>query len=253
MTITPGEIFLVCWVLYALVLNRALFRRPPRSRNPALFSRRLEDPLSLVVVGATGGTGRELVKQALARGHKVTAFVRDPTKLAIEHENLKLARGDVMDYASVESALRGQDAVLCALGHKRFFYPTKILSEGTHNIVRAMKVCAVPRLIVESSLGVCDAVGRLGLFASLFAVPLILPFYFWDRRRQERLVSHSAPDWIIVRPSVLTNGPARGEYQHGNVGSYILPTRVARADVAAFMLKQLHDDTYLGAAPGICY
>ena len=253
MTITPGKIILLCWLIYAIAFSRALFRRPPRSRRPALFARRLQSPLSLLVVGATGGTGLELLKQALAQGHKVTAFVRDPKRLPIEHENLRVARGDVMDYASVEAAMRGQDAVLCALGHKRFFYPTNILSEGTRNILRAMKTCEVPRLILESSLGVCDAAGRLGILTTLFAVPLLLPFYFWDRRRQEMLVTHSEPDWVIVRPAALTSGPARGEYQHGNVGSYFLPTRVSRADVASFMLKQLSSDTYLGAAPGICY
>ncbi len=253
MTITPGKIILLCWLIYALGLTWALFRRPPRSRNPSLLSRRLTSPLKLLVVGATGGTGRELVKQALAQGHHVTAFVRDPTRLLIEHENLKIAQGDVMNYTSVEVAMEEQDAVLCALGHKRFLYPTTILSEGTLNLLRAMKQCKVPRLVLESSLGVCDAAGRLGLIATLFMVPMVLPFYFWDRRRQERLVMHSEPDWVIVRPSVLTNGAARGEYQHGNVGSYLLPTWVARADVADFMIKQLSSDTYLGAAPGICY
>ncbi|MEO5720679.1 MAG: SDR family oxidoreductase [Chthoniobacterales bacterium] len=253
MTITPGKIILLCWIVYALAFSRALLCRPPRSRNPHLFTRSLQPPLAILIVGATGGTGLELVQQALAQGHRVTAFVRDPKRLPIEHENLRVARGDVMDYPSVEAAMRGQDTVLCALGHKQFFRPTKILSEGTSHLLRAMKVCEVPRVVVESSLGVCDAAGRLGLIATLFMVPLILPFYFWDRRRQEKLITHSDPDWVIVRPSVLTSGVARGEYRHGNVGSYILPTRVSRADVAAFMLKQLSDDTYLGAAPGICY
>ncbi|MGI8436287.1 MAG: NAD(P)-dependent oxidoreductase [Chthoniobacterales bacterium] len=253
MTLTLGTIILLGWLVYALLLNRALFRRPPRSRNAHLLARRLESPLSLLVVGATGGTGRELVQQALAQGHNVTAFVRDPARLGITHENLRVAPGDVMNYATVASAMRGQDAVLCALGHKQLFRPTKILSEGTRNILRAMNEEKVPRIVVESSLGVCDAVGRLGLFATLFAVPLILPYYFWDRRRQERIVTHTEPDWIMVRPSALTNGPARGEYRHGNVGSYILPTRISRADVASFMIKQLASDTYLGAAPGICY
>lgn len=253
MTITPGKIFLLCWLLYALALTRALYRRPHRSRNPAMLARRLENPLALLVIGATGGTGLELVRQALAQGHRVTAFVRDPKRLPIEHANLRIAQGDVMNYATVEAAMQGQDAVLCALGHKRFFGPSTILSEGTRHILRAMKACKVPRLILESSLGVCDAVGRLGLLSTLLFVPLILPFYFWDRRRQEKLVLHSEPDFVIVRPSTLTNGPARGEYEHGNVGSYFRPTWISRADVAAFMLKQLHEDRYLGAAPGICY
>ncbi len=111
MTITPGKIFLVCWIVYAIALSWALYRPAPWPRNASLLSRRLKHPLALLVVGATGGTGRELVRQALTRGHTVTAFVRNPKRLQIEHENLRIARGDVMDYASVEAAMRGQDAV----------------------------------------------------------------------------------------------------------------------------------------------
>ncbi len=246
-------ILLICWLIYAAVFNRALFHRSLRSRNPSLLSRQLEKPFALLVVGATGGTGRELVGQALAQGHTVTAFVREPARLRIEHENLRVVRGDILDYASVEAAMHGQDAVLCALGHKRFFYPTRILSEGTDHLLRAMKSCHVPRLVAESSLGVGDASGRLGILSTLLVVPLLLPFYFWDRCRQERLITHSEPDWVIVRAAVLTNGAARGEYRHGNVGSYLWPSWIARADVAAFMLKQVSDDTYLGLAPGVCY
>jgi putative NADH-flavin reductase len=94
--------------------------------------------LRVLVIGATGGTGRQLVQQALEQGHQVTAFVRNPARLQMEHENLQIVKGDVLDYASVESAMRGQSAVLSALGHTRFFYPNKIQSNGMRNILRAM-------------------------------------------------------------------------------------------------------------------
>jgi nucleoside-diphosphate-sugar epimerase len=195
-----------------------------------------------------------LVQQALDQGHQVTAFVRDPAKLKIAHANLRIARGDVLDYASVESAMRGQSAVLCALGHKRFFYPNKIQSNGMGNILRAMKACDVPRLICETALGIGNSVGRLGLPHTFFILPLILPFYMWDKLRQEQLIIASDRDWVIARPGVLTNGEARGVYRHGpKVGSYLWPVKIARADVADFMLKQLTDDAYVGAAPGLGY
>ena len=72
--------------------------------------------MKLAIFGATGGTGRELVTQALAQGHEVTAFARTPTKLALHHERLRVVEGNVLDYAAVEQAVIGQDAVLCALG-----------------------------------------------------------------------------------------------------------------------------------------
>ena len=249
------KIILVAWIVYAVAYNLALIRKAPRSKKTAPPSRDWGTQVRVLIIGATGGTGRQLVRHALEQGHEVTAFVRNPQRLKMEHANLRIVQGDVLDYASVDAAMKGQNAVLCALGHKRLFGPTTILSRGTANIMRAMKNCGVPRLICESSLGVGDAVGRLGLPATLLFLPLILPFYFWDRLRQEALIADSIDiDWVIVRPATLTNGPARGDYRHGfTVGSHIWLSRVSRADVADFMLKQLNDDTYAGTAPGICY
>lgn len=245
-------VILAVFLLYALVLLIALARRAPKRRSGKAVSRGWGNRLRVLVIGATGGTGRELVRQALEQGHQVTAFVRKPKKLKIEHENLSVAQGNVLDYASVESAMRGQSAVLCALGHKRFFYPTRILSKGTDNILRAMQACNVPRLICESSLGVGSSAGRLGILATFFVVPLVLPFIFWDKVRQEKLIEESDTDWVIVRPATLTNGPARRNYRHGsNVGNFILGRRISRADVADFMLKQLTDDDNIGSAVGL--
>ena len=246
------RIFLAVLIPYALVLSALLWRRAPVRRDSKPSARASSGPTRVLVIGATGGTGRELVQQALAQGHQVTAFVRDPAKLKIEHANLRVAKGDVLDYATVESAMRGQDAVLSALGHRRFFYPNRIQSEGMRNILSAMKACDVPRLICETALGIGSSVGRLGLPHTFFIVPLILPFYFWDKLRQEELIMASDRDWIIVRAGLLKNGPARGTYRHGpEAGNYFWPRPISRADVAAFMLKQLSNDTYLSLAPGI--
>jgi putative NADH-flavin reductase len=207
-----------------------------------------------LIVGATGGTGRQLVAQALERGHAVTALVRNPSRLQLEHPHLKIVQGDVLDYASVEAAARGQEAVLSALGHKRFFYPTRILSEGTRNLLRAMEAHGVRRFVCETSLGIGDSAGRMGLYYTFFVIPVILPFYFWDKTRQERLIAQSAVEWVIVRPGVLTNGEKRGSYRHGRqAGSFLWTARISRADVADFMLNQLSDDAYLKTAAGVCW
>jgi uncharacterized protein YbjT (DUF2867 family) len=246
------RIFLWILIPYALVLSALLWRRAPLRRERTAMPRSSDAPMRVLVIGATGGTGRELVQQALAQGHQVTAFVRNPAKLQIEHANLRVAKGDVLEYATVEAAMRGQDAVLSALGHMPFPYPTKIQSQGMGNILRAMTVCDVPRLICETALGIGNSVGRLGLPYVFSVVPLFLPFYFWDKVRQEDLITGSDRDWVIVRPGVLTNGPARGSYRHGpEAGNYFWPRMSRRADVADFMLKQLREDTYLGLAPGI--
>lgn len=209
--------------------------------------------MRLLIIGATGGTGRELVAQALERGHDVTAFVRQPSRLKMEHERLRVVQGDVLDADSLRKAAAGQQAVLCALGHKRWLYPTRILSQGTANILSAMQHAGVRRLVCETSLGIGDSRGRMGLYYTLFVIPFILPFYYWDKGRQEDVVRASDRDWIIVRPGALNNGPKRGGCRHGlRIGNYLWTVGISRADTAAFMLDQLTSDQYLRAAPGVC-
>jgi putative NADH-flavin reductase len=242
------------FVSYAIVLAVALARAGHRSGTPSGSGVSRQRPTRILIVGASGGTGRQLVAQALERGYTVTALVRDPSRLPIAHPRLTVIQGDVLDEASVAKATRGQEAVLSALGHKRFFWPTSILSKGTRNILRAMEAHGVPRLVCETSLGIGDSAGRLGLFYTLFIIPAILPFYFWDKTRQERLIADSKVDWVIVRPGALTNGEKRGRCRQGrHVGSFLLTPRISRADVAEFMLNQLASDENLRAACGVSW
>ena len=210
--------------------------------------------MNILIFGATGGTGRELVKQALAQGHHVTAFARNPSKVTTQHENLSVVQGNVLDYSSVERAVKGKDAVLSALGHKRWLIKTTILSGGTKNIITAMEKQRVRRFICETSLGVGDSRGRLGLYYTLFVIPFIVCFYFKDKGLQEKYIAQSSLDWVIVRPGMLTNGPRRGVYRHGfDIGSRIFSVRISRADVAEFMLKQLTEDTYRRKSVAVAY
>ncbi|MCI0706582.1 MAG: SDR family oxidoreductase [Ignavibacteriae bacterium] len=210
--------------------------------------------MNLLIIGATGGTGRQLVTQALEQGHTVTAFARNPAKVNIRHERLTVAQGNVLDYASLEKAVQGKDAILCALGHKRFVIPSSILSEGTKNILTAMNAHGLKRLICETSLSVGDSFGKLGLYYTLFVIPFIALFYFMDKGKQERLIRESDTEWTIVRPGQLTNGKKRGVYRHGpDVGNYILTVHISRADTADFMLKQVPDKTYLRKTVAVAY
>jgi len=247
-------ILLALFLAYALVLSAALARAGYRAHADPPAGGPHPDPQRVLIVGATGGTGRELVKQALERGYAVTALVRNPARLTVEHPRLTVIQGDVLDPRSVETAMRGQEAVLCALGHKRFFRPTRILSDGTRNIVQAMKSHGSRRLVCETSLGIGDSAFRLGLVYTLFIIPVVLPFYFWDKTRQERIVAESSVEWVIVRPGALNNGDKRGRVHQGRgVGHPLWTVRVSRADVAAFMLSQTASDMYLRSAPGVSW
>jgi uncharacterized protein YbjT (DUF2867 family) len=247
-------ILLALFLIYAVALSVALGRAGHHSQpDPGLGGPRPE-PERVLIVGATGGTGRELVKQALERGYAVTAFARTPARLTVTHPRLTVIQGDVLDPESVATAMRGQEAVLCALGHRRYLYPTRIQSDGTRNILEAMKAHGSRRLVCLTSLGLGDSAFRLGLLYTLFIIPVILPFYFWDKTRQEKMIARSAVEWVIVRPGALNNGDKRGRVQQGRgVGNVLFTVRVSRADVAAFMLTQLGSDTYLKSAPGVCW
>lgn len=209
--------------------------------------------MKIVVFGATGGTGRELVGQALERSHDVTAQARSPEKLAdLAHANLEVVRGDVLELADVERAVTGHDAVLCAIGTGA--ERTTLREDGTRNIVGAMEATGVRRLICLSSLGVGDSRANLGFFTRYVVVGVFLRYAFADHERQEAVVRDSSVDWTIVRPPHLKDGPRTGEYRHG-----LPPTDreiqgwISRADVADFMLNQLDSDTYLRQSPGVSY
>lgn len=247
-------IYLILFLLYAVVLSVALWRNGVRSPSKIAVEKSAIQPQNILIIGATGGTGRQLVAQALERGFSVTVLVRNTAKMDIEHPQLKILQGNVLDSATVDAAVQGQDAVVSALGHKQFFRPTRILSEGTRTILQAMEKHNVKRFVCETSLGIGSSAGRMGLYYTFFTIPVILPFYFWDKTRQEKLIAESAADWVIVRPGVLTNRKKRIKIRHGaDIGNFITTVNISRADVAAFMLDQLTDDSNIGAAVGICW
>ena len=208
--------------------------------------------MKVLIFGATGATGQCLMKQALVFGHEVTAFARNPSAIASPgDERLSVVRGDVLEPDSINAAMVGQEAVLCALGVKSFS-ATTVLSTGTKNIVAAMEKSGTRRIVCESSLGVGDSKNQTGFIFGKIIVPLVFKNLFEDKDRQEGELRQSNLDWVIVRPARLTNDPQKGGYRvvtdNGKVG-----IKISRADVAAFMLEQLTNDQYLKKTVAIGY
>jgi putative NADH-flavin reductase len=248
----PMRRLLLLYSLYVAAVAAVMGRRGIWARKPARAAGSGRTIRKVLVIGATGGIGQQLVRQALELGYETTAFVRDPAKVTITHPQLRVARGDVLDLASVEAAMEGQDAVVSALGQRQLFVPSNMQTEGMRNILQAMETRGVRRIVCVTALGLGDSVGKLGLATTLLVFPFILAIIFWDKSRQEQLIATSKLDWTVVRPPVLTDGPKTGTYRHGHdVGSYIVTSRLSRADVADFVLKQLTSDQYLRMAPGI--
>ena len=208
--------------------------------------------MNVLVFGASGATGREVVKQALDRGHSVRAFVRDPDKFDIRHADLDLIVGDVTDPVPVALAVKGADAAASALGSGNSLGPDPDLIDGVQNIVQAMEQAGVRRFVYLSMLGVGGSGTQLGLLDRYIVLPLLLRNVMKDHARKEGLIKRSALDWVIVRPPRLTNGPYTGRYRSGeDIGERTLLASISRADVADFMVKQFTDDRYVHRTPAV--
>lgn len=207
--------------------------------------------MKIILFGPTGGVGRCLLEQALAQGHRVTAFARDPAALAPGDPRLSVVQGDAFDGPGVAAAIAGHDAVLCALGAGRGSR-APVCSVGTGNVVRGMRAHGVRRLVCASAYGVGDSLhGAPPPVRELVA--RVLHDAFAEKAEQERVVRESGLDWVIVRAVGLRDAPPQGRWRSG-VGLALSPARLpymARADVAAFMLRQLSEDGYLRQAPTV--
>ena len=203
--------------------------------------------MNLVIFGASGGTGRHLVDQALAAGHHVTVFVRSETAIAEPHERLRIVQGDVRQANQVAAVIGGQDAVLSALGpHERG--PVDLCTAAMSTILAAMEGLGVRRLVALSAYGARESHDG-GLYN--FMLWRMQKEKMLDKEGIEKLIAHSAVDWTMVRPPALTNGPRTSRY-HSGIGLRMrLTSRISRADVADFMLRQVAGTAYLRMSPAI--
>lgn len=205
--------------------------------------------MKLTIFGASGKTGIPLTEQALAAGHEVTAFVRDPNKLPIRHERLTVIQGDAADAAAVERAVAGADAVISALG------PTPTAPKGIHttatrNIVAAMKKQGVRRLVSLTGAGVAAPEDQPKLVNHIIKLALktLAGDVLRDGEGHAKVIQSSDLDWVIVRGPVLQDGPHTGNIKVGWVGVNT-GTKINRPDLAEFMLKQATDNSYLRKLP----
>jgi putative NADH-flavin reductase len=206
-------------------------------------------PRRLLVVGATGPTGLHVVAQALAAGHTVTAFVRSPQKLPAGDGRLRVIVGSVTDdAAAVAEAVRGHDAVISTLGVGKALRSGNLIARSARTIVSAMEAAGTRRLVFTSAFGVGESRKDAPLVPRLM-FRLMLRDVYADKAVGEALVRASALDWTLVCPVILTDAPATGRWRAGEH----LPLRgvptIARADVAAFLLAQVDDPTYLRKSP----
>lgn len=210
--------------------------------------------MKILVIGATGGTGRCVVEHALGAGHEVTAFARTPQKISLQHERLHVAQGDVLDADALLRAMQGQQAVICALGPAAGTAPGTLISDGTRNIIRAMAQTGLRRLVFESGIMVGEGSGLSAINRLLLSIFRALNRALYeDKVRAEQLIRQSSLDWVMVRPPKLKHMPGRGHYRIGQGLNLNLPAGLAHADVADFMVKSVTVDSHLGQVVEIGY
>ncbi len=206
--------------------------------------------MKLAIFGGTGKTGQLLVQQALDAGHDVTSLARTPSKLALQHAHLRIVTGGILDPEQVDATIQGADAVLSVLGSATN-KPELTISRGIDHILGAMLQHNVRRLIISAGAGVRDPLDQPKFTDRFFGFLLgvISKNVVADMRQVVEKVRHSDRDWTVVRVPMLTDQPAQGNVKVGYVGD--ISPRISRADMAAFMLQQVTDTTYLKKAPAI--
>lgn len=210
--------------------------------------------MKLLVFGASGGTGIQVVQQALTKGIEVTAFVRDPGKLNRSNPRLKIVKGDVLQQKSIDLIMPGQEAVICCIGTPAG-KTGHLRSVGTKNILLSMEKFGIKRFICQTSLGYGDSVGILKN-TSFFFRNIIVPFFlkktFEEHLKQEKIIRNSQTTWTIVRPGSLLNTGLQGKYFHGDhYADNTWKVKISRADVASFLLRQLKEEQYHHKTVGI--
>jgi nucleoside-diphosphate-sugar epimerase len=212
------------------------------------------ESLNVTVFGATGKIGWLVVASLLEAGHHVTAYVRNPAKLGITDPNLTVREGVLVDRPAIRDSVRGSDAVISALGPSlKLGAKGTPIADGTANIVAAMQAEGVKRFIGLATPSVPDPRDRPTLKAKVLPVMagIMFPNALKELRGMTRAVVASGLDWTVARITNPTDKPAAGTLRVGYLGRDKVGSAMSRADIAAFLIAQLTDETYVKALPAI--
>jgi len=205
--------------------------------------------MNIIILGASGQVGQHAVQQALEQGHVVTAIVRTPAKITLQHDNLHVVKADVFSADELTTAFKDHEAVISALGFSR--KSNHGYSDSMREVVAAMRACNITRLVVMTAYytDITSAQGR-GFLLNWILIPL-LKRKLIDRGDMEKWLEAEVSDlaWTVVRPGGLSNGALLDQtalQQEGGqfVADPAAATMIPRANVAQFLVSQLGEDKY---------
>jgi len=204
--------------------------------------------MRIVLFGATGLTGNEILKQAIEDEHKVTVIVRNPNSIESEHPNLIVKEGDILKLQSFDDVIKDSDVVISAVGTGTSFSkarkPTTLYSEGFKNVVTAMRKHKINRFVALLSVGTIPDPNEALIHKTMIR-PMLKGTYDDMRRAESFLAECEDINWTGIRPLRLNNKPRTGKYR---TAKDILPPKgvnISRADVAEFILKQMDSEDYI--------
>jgi len=201
--------------------------------------------VKLLILGATGRLGRQLVTQALEKGHDITILARDRSKVDLQHERLRVVEGDARNTAALSDAMRGQDAVISALGRGLSFKSEHLMEQSVPGILATMQTHGIRRLMFTSAMGVGDTYRDAPVMPKIFFRTLLRGIYT-DKAIGERMIRNSALEWTIVQPVQLNDRPLTKNYRAGESVPVSGMPQISRADTAHFILDRLHDPSTIG-------
>ena len=208
--------------------------------------------MNILLFGATGGTGRQVISQGIEAGHLITAFVRNPKSLQIKSKRLTVVTGNILSAKDVEEAAKGQDVVISTLGNKTshaLWETNHTISDGVKNIISAMKKEKVKRLLFVASFGVNE---KIFLPEKLF-IRVILKNIFADIPLQEQRIRGSGLEWTLVHPARLTNISRIGRYYAQEDLPIGIFSQISRAGVADFLLNNISNRSVIGKTITLSY
>ena len=208
--------------------------------------------MKILIFGATGPSGQQLVRQALSQGHEVTAFARNADALSAD-KRMRIVAGDTTrDAGQIAEAMRGQEAVLSALGRRKTLRSDNLIARSMHLIVPAMEQAGVRRLVVMSAFGVGGSLRDAPLIPRIM-YRVLLADIFADKKAAEDEIRRSSLDWTIAYPVLLTDGPLTGHYRAGERLELQGLPKISRADVAHFMLAEMKTRAFVRKVAVLSY